>query len=1085
MIGVYTGKRGELNFEDDLVERLTQIGWESDVLKNLTVRQSGDFDEDNITSLEGNLRKILNERNRKELNGIPLSDYEFQQVMSSINNANTPVKANILINGNTLCINRDADSADTAHQSKPVYLNVFNQAEIASGNSRYQIARQTQYETGSYSNDRRGDVTLLINGLPVIHIELKAEGVPVDEALNQIQKYKRENVFTGLMGLIQVFFVMNPDDARYFANYGKPENRNDVFVFHWADENSNPILDWKVLCDKHGTKYSMLSIPEAHQFVAYYTVADRLKDTLKVMRSYQYYAVRAILARTKKQKWGTVDPLGGINWCTTGGGKTMSSFKAGQTIRDMCLADKVVFVVDRKELNSQSLEDYNSFSKQVDDSDPSKGEVVDTKTSHQLFAKLKSDDTKDALIITSIQKMNKINEDSVNEKQADLAYIQKKRIVFIVDEAQRSQFGTMHERVKNTFPLALFFGFTGTPIMGEGEDDTHDSRNIFGDYISVYTIAAGIRDENVLGFDPKAVPTYTDNDLREVVALEQAKATKEEVIKGNPEFNEDKYKIYRKFFTQVQMSSEYKDSDGQTVKGIEGYLPPKQYDNIKHRQEVVNYILDHFGELSEGEKGTRFHALLSTANGNEGIKSIIEYYHLFKASGCNLNVTAMFDFNINGNSEAVLKKEQAIEEIVDDYNKQFGTSFTRKTDPSLAGFKKDIMLRLAHKKPYNIIGSDPDKIIDILLIDDQLLTGYDSQYINTLYLDRVIESHKLIQAISRTNRIYDKEEKPFGIFRFFQKVHTMQDNLKEALRLYCEGDSVGVVVSDPADNIVIMNKAYTDIKKLFDRDKIKNFVRLPKDSADRQEFKRQFGILKNRLNTLRLQGELKVKKKSNEEIWWDVNSQTGQKLLFDSDTYNILYLRYLDMVDRSPRGPVTPGGMGFNLNTNISEVEMDKINADYLEKHFKMIVPILASFDEDDDVKDKAIAEFKDDFGKLIEKQQKYAEKVLQDIKAGILEVIPDKKFVEYIKEYMNKAKSDAIQEVADRYGVDADMLADIISDNPDEKTINSGMQLNILCDGCGLSKVKAYYGVSSSFKAKSSMNKDIKKFILEDIREI
>ena len=1073
-----------MNYEDDLVERLTQIGWSPEVLKDLPVHHSAPFDGANVHPLEDNLRKILNERNRKELNSVPLSDYEFSQVLTQINNANTPVKANILISGKTLVITRDADSKDVEHQTKPVYLNIFNPAEIGQGTSVYQIARQTRYATGSFANDRRGDVTLLINGLPLIHIELKAQGVAIEEALNQIEKYQREGVFTGLMGLVQVFFVMNPDDARYFANYGRGGKRNDSFVFRWADEQSNPITDWKVLCDKHGTRYSLLSIPEAHQLIAYYTVADRAKETLKVMRSYQYYAVQAIVARTKRQKWGTIDPLGGICWCTTGGGKTMSAFKAGQTVRDMCLADKVVFVVDRTELNNQALEDYNSFSRQVDD-DPKKGEVVDTKTSHQLFAKLKSDDFKDSLIITSIQKMNKINEDSTKEKLSDLAHIQKKRIVFIVDEAQRSQFGSMHESVKKTFPTALFFGFTGTPIMGSSQDDVHDSRSVFGDYISVYTIAAGIRDGNVLGFDPKGVPTYADKDLREIVARNQANATEDEVNPDSPSFDAKKNAVYRKFFTELQMSSEYVDSNGQPARGIESYLPTMQYANDKHRQAVVDYILDNFGILSNGEKGTRFHALLSTANGNQGIDSIIAYYHLFKASSSSLNVTALFDFSVNGNDSATLRKAAAIEEIVDDYNKKYGTSFTRNTDPDLSDFKKDIMARLAHKTPYSNIGNDHDQMIDILIIDDQLLTGYDSQYINTLYLDRVLESHKLIQAISRTNRVYDKDEKPFGIFRFFQKVHTMEDNLKEALRLYCEGDEVGVVVANSEVNIEEMNKTYAKIKKIFDDDGVKNFSRLPADSVDKQEFRALFGVLKSRLNALRLQGGLKVKRLSDEEVEWDSASENGKNIDFGCEIYNVLYLRYLDTVRHTQSSTPAARGFGYNLNTQISEIEMEKINADYLEKHFRTVVPILVSLDEDDEAKDRAIRELSDNFGRLTAKQQKCASKILQDIRSGVLLVEEGKKYAEYIREYMERAKSEAIQGFCGRYGLDVDALTEIIDSNPDESTINSGMRLNGLVDSCDIEKAKTFYGGVSTFRARTSLMRDIREFVLRQIRDV
>lgn len=1073
MSSIYTGRRGELNFEDDIVEELVKAGWKDGILKGCTVKQHGKYDENKINSLEGNLRKIICENNKKELNNVPLSDTEFSQIMYQIENANTPVKANILINGKHLSFTRDSDSPDKDHAGKSIYVNIFTQAQIASGCSRYQIARQTKYETSSYVNDRRGDITLLINGLPVIHLELKAQNVDVQDACLQIKKYVKEGVFTGLMGLVQVFFAINPDESVYFANFGDWQKYNESFIFHWANEKSEVINNWRTLIN--GGKYAMLSIPEAHQLVGYYTVADRNKDVLKVMRSYQYYAVRSICARTKRQAWGTIDPLGGINWCTTGGGKTMSSFKAGQMIRDLGLADKVVFVVDRTELNNQSLEDYNSFSREGE-------EVMETTSSIDLFNKLKSNDSKDALIVTSIQKMNRIRDDAIKLKQADLDKIKAKRVVYIIDEAQRSQFGEMHERVKKTFPTALFFGFTGTPIMGKSEEDMHDSRSIFGDYISTYTIASGIRDGNVLGFDPKAVRTYEDDKLREAVALQQCNAT------TPPDPKSEKYGTYRKFKNDIPMSSTYKDRDGNIAKGIEGYLPAKQYDNPEHRQAVVNYILDNWNIFSIGQNGTRFHALLSTTS----IPEAVEYYRIFKrenASGrCNLNVTALFDSNIDNTGGYTLDKENAIAEILQDYNDKFDTSFDRKVDPGLKEFKKDIMLRLAHKKgkhgcpDYTNIGKDESKVIDILIVVDQLLTGYDSQYINTLFLDKVIESSNLIQAISRTNRVYNKEEKPFGIFRFFRKIYTMQDNLEEALRLYCEGETVGVKVDDTETNILEMNKIFEFIKRLFEKDGIKNFVMLPKSDADCQEFKKLFSNLKSRLNAVRLQGGLAVKKTGPISIEWDCTSDNGKKLDFNSDTYNNLQMRYADLIHRISKGTASTPGLGFALETTTSEIEMAKIDSDYIESHFKEIVPKLIDWDVDVKTKDEIIEEFKMDFGKLSSRQQKYASQVLEDIKNGVLDVVPSKKFIDYISEYMERTVNNAIHEFADKFGLNEQLLTDIIKSKPTENTYNEGRRCSALAESCDIEKTMDYFKASQG-KSRVELGKSIKKFILEDIK--
>lgn len=1034
----YTGKHGELNFEADLIEILQSVGWNDGLLKNV--------DEKDLIE---NWRNILNTNNKAKLNGVELSDNEMMQIMEHVRlKCNTPVKANIFINGKDICIIRDGDSKDTEHAGKEVYLEIFDPIEIAGGKSKYQIAEQIKYNTSANFNDRRGDVLLLINGIPVIHIELKASGISVTEASNQIKKYAKEGVWTGLFSLIQVFFAMTPEDVVYFANPGEYTNYNDVFFFRWGGTSNNPIKDWKALCKGEN---AILSIPEAHQLVGYYTIADKNKDILKVSRSYQCHAIRAILKRVANQNWGDNTPLGGYVWCTTGGGKTMTSFKAGQLIIDKGLVDKVVFVVDRVELNTQSLEEYNSFSRDGE-------EVCETKNTHDLFNKLKSSKSKDGMMVTSIQKLERINDEDYKEKKSDLALIKSKRIVFIIDEAHRSQFGKMHEKVKRTFINALFIGFTGTPIFSENDKDGCTTETVFGKCLATYSIASGIRDGNVLGFDPKAVKTYEDGDLRKHIVLDLAKA------KNLQEVEDDvtKFKIYKKIM-KLDMAAK-KDEHGKIIeKGVEDYLSAKQYNNDKHRGKVVEDILKNWNILSKGEKGTQFHAILSTTS----IAEACIYYEIFNST-TNLNVTTLFDPTIDNSGDSSLDKEDALIKIVDDYNNKFHTLFDRKTDSDLKKFKKDIIKRLSHKNEYKNIDKDPSQCIDILIVVDQLLTGFDSQYVNTLYLDKVLETDKLIQAISRTNRVYDKEEKPFGIFRFYRKPYTMQKNLDDALRLYCEGDTTGVVVASIEENIDAMNKIYAEIDRIFKAAKVQDFMCLPKDDASCQKFKKEFSQMKIRLSSAKLQG-----------FSW--NNSYGAKLNFDEKTYKILEMRYQDLTHRGGSRTGVPG-TGYNLPTILSEMAMDKIDSDYLESHFKIVVPIISGSDEDE--KEKAIDNFKKELASLPGIQQAYALKIIDDIKNGVLVVDHSKTLLEYINEYMEKDTSDKIQEMANAFGLNFDEFKNIVTTSKNEMELNEHDRFNTLLKTVDTNKANKYFldkeGVDlQGLKLKSRINRELKEFIL------
>ena len=503
----------EADFEEALIKILSEKGWEKEVLKNYTEKD-----------LLDNWANILFENNRDidRLNDYPLTDSEMQQILEQIEALRTPLKLNGLINGKSVSIVRD-NPDDTLHLGKEVSLKIYDRREIAAGQSRYQIVQQPKFPTKSkILNDRRGDLMLLINGMPVIHIELKKSGIPVSQAYHQIEKYSHEGVFTRLFSLVQIFVAMEPNEAVYFANPGPEGKFNSDYYFHWADFNNEPINEW----DKVAS--TLLSIPMAHQLIGFYTVADDSDGVLKVMRSYQYFAANAISDKVAKTKWEGDNQLGGYIWHTTGSGKTMTSFKSAQLIASSKDADKVIFLMDRIELGTQSLKEYRGFADENED-------VQATENTNVLISKLKSSSPADTLIVTSIQKMSNIRDEEGGLNAHDIEMINKKRLVFIVDEAHRSTFGDMLITIKNTFTKAIFFGFTGTPIQDENKKKKNTTTTVFGDELHRYSIADGIRDKNVLGFDPYKVLTFKDKDVRTAVALMKANAKTVEEAINNPE----------------------------------------------------------------------------------------------------------------------------------------------------------------------------------------------------------------------------------------------------------------------------------------------------------------------------------------------------------------------------------------------------------------------------------------------------------------------------------------------------------------------------------------------------------------------
>lgn len=684
----------ELQFEQEVIEYLTKIGG--------TKQWEYRHDIKTTKELWDNFKHILEKNNHDRLKGEKLSKMEFAQVKKVITEIDTPYKAGQFLYGVNGVSQAEVDLDNGEH----VILTVFDQAKVGGGDTVYQIVNQIKRpKVVDGKPNRRFDVTLLINGLPIIQIELKKALHSTTESLNQMKQYVAEKQYSGIYSTLQILIAMTPYQIKYMANTTL-DSFNRAFAFEWQDEDdATPVRHWKEFADK------VLSIPMAHDMATRYMVLDgtKNKESIKVMRSYQMLATKRVLDKVNKHDFSYDDGRLGYVWHTTGSGKTITSFKTAWLASCSPKVDKVVFLVDRIALTNQTADAYRAYDP-VASFEGKTGVVSDTANVSDLQRKLTIKSDKN-IIVTSIQKMARYVARK-SFKPLD------KNILFIVDEAHRStgngvDENSMLESIRKAIPNSAWVGYTGTPIFANNskksrkpkESKTH---TIFGELLHAYTIKEAISDRNVLGF--------------------------------NVEFKE----------TIEAPKDQSNDEIDNNVRG-------SVYDNSEeHVELVVKDIFDHWKERSNDRK---YNALFTVHVGGNKASTprAMEYFDKFneinqtKAPEDRLRVGISFSADTS-NSDHQLKTNENLDRAIKTYNEMFGTTYDR---TSAKQYTEDLVRRLNKT-------ADDGKYLDLVIVVDQLLTGFDAPELNTLYVDRILKSANLIQAYSRTNRVHDLIAKPWG-----------------------------------------------------------------------------------------------------------------------------------------------------------------------------------------------------------------------------------------------------------------------------------------------------------------------------------
>ncbi|MBN3535129.1 type I restriction endonuclease subunit R [Mycoplasma procyoni] len=870
--------KDEKEFHQAVIEELKNQYWDSklDEFPNL-------LDWPTEEKLKENWRKIITKNNsqKERLGEHPLTAEELEQIIDQFKNME-PWQINEWINHGEVKINRLHPDAKNRH----VTLDIFKKEAVRGGDTIYQIASEVIIDKKDSStatpDTHRADLMLLINGMPIYHIELKDSASKLDEAFNQISTYhgSRKVFNKNFFSLVQFFVIMTPEKMEYFANVANDKSFNKKFRFTWKDENNKPIQQYDEVIK------NFLQIPHAHEMLSYYSVADETDKTLKVLKSYQVHAIKSIRDVVERHNWASKKQEGGFIWHTTGSGKTLTSYKTAQILTETKGVNKVIFLMDRIELGKQTLNQFKNFAIKPEN-------VNETHNAHDFFKKLKSKQGQESIIVTSIQKASKIAKEIKETGQISKFLDQK--IVFISDEAHRSTFGDMMSDIKQSFPNALFFGFTGTPIFEDNNKGEQVTEGIFGKILHKYTIAEAIKDQSVLKFKisfEKDYPSEEEYRKWAYCSLKNIADCSDANLSLYP-----KDQTYQDLVINETWRLGHSIIDEETGKelypSVESCFKNSFYNNDKYRENVVRNIIQNWNAIS---KNGKFHAIFATSS----IQQAIEYYKMFKKlnSEHNLKVTTQFTISQNYQDEVVSEEEEKnadsinvlenVVNILDDYNKQFDTKFTISQE-DYENYRADVADRLAHKGNHFDIDTKPEKKLDILIVVNQMLTGYDSKWVNTLYIDKIIDYANLIQAFSRTNRIFG-DDKPHGRIVIFRKPNTMKENTEKALKLYTSEPEA--VQQLPIEKFITRcNDAFAEIKKTISYNQKDNTFDIDNNIPEEKlrEFIKQFGIF----NTNRITARQLGMREENSQFIFVREDDSVKGIIIDFTPYNVKNLNNL------------------------------------------------------------------------------------------------------------------------------------------------------------------------------------------------
>ncbi|MBP1932297.1 type I restriction endonuclease subunit R [Ammoniphilus resinae] len=749
-------------------------------------------------ALLANFKQQLNLFNEHKLNGRPITDIEFKRILTLIEGKSIYESAKIL--RDKLLIERE--------DGTQLYVELLNTKEWCK--NLFQVTTQTTV-SGKYTN--RYDVTILINGLPLVQIELKRRGLDFKEAFNQIQRYRR-HTFPGLYRFLQIFIVSNGVDTKYFSN-----SDYDIqfgFTFFWTDENNELITNLQDFAS------AFLKTCHIAKILSRYMVINDTDKALMVMRPYQAYAVEALVQRA------TETNNNGFIWHTTGSGKTLTSFKAGQILADEESIKKVFFLVDRQDLDSQTISEFNKFQK---------GSVDRTDETSILIDQIK--DPMKRFIVTTIQKMNHAIK---SPKYAKIMEPYKQEhVVFIIDECHRSQFGDMRKQIDRHFKNAQYFGFTGTPRFVENKSqDGRTTADLFGKCLHHYLIKDAIRDGNVLGFSVEYIRTFNahidENDQTKIQAIDT--------------------------------------------------------DEVWHDERRLNLVADHIlNNHGSRSKSKGYCAMFAV----DSIPTLMKYYDIFKQKNHDLKIAGIYSYGQNEESDGTEEhSREALDRMISDYNKMYDTDFS--TD-SWDRYFSDVSKKVKNAQ------------IDILLVVRMFLTGFDSKPLNTLYVDKNMVYHDLLQAYSRTNRV-EKATKPYGNIVCYRN---LKDNTDDAIKLFSRTDNVNTVLMGSYDEYL---KAFREAVK-----KLREIAVIPEevDELEREEDKRHFIIAFKNVTKLlqRLQ--------SFSDFEFDES-----ELKISQQSYEDYKSKYFKVYEDFKRREVPKESILHDIDFELELMHTDRINVGYI-----------------------------------------------------------------------------------------------------------------------------------------------------------